>query len=54
MRMLVQKFGGSSLSSLEEREEAIRHISSALMRDIPFVWLCLPWEDVGNPTQQIH
>lgn len=30
MRILVQKFGGSSLSSQEEREEAVRHICSAL------------------------
>lgn len=30
MRILVQKFGGSSLSSPEEREEAISHIVSAL------------------------
>lgn len=30
MKILVQKFGGSSLSSAEEREEAISHISSAL------------------------
>lgn len=30
MKILVQKFGGSSLSSAEDREEAINHISSAL------------------------
>ncbi|HJV46685.1 MAG TPA: aspartate kinase [Bacillota bacterium] len=30
MKILVQKFGGSSLSSPEEREEAINHIQSAI------------------------
>lgn len=30
MKILVQKFGGSSLSSPEDREEAINHIRSAL------------------------
>ncbi len=30
MKILVQKFGGSSLSSAEEREEAISHICSAI------------------------
>lgn len=30
MKILVQKFGGSSLSSVKEREDAIRHIELAL------------------------
>lgn len=49
MRILVQKFGGTSLSTVQAREHAIKHIRKALAEDIKLVVVVSAMGRKGEP-----